>query len=191
MSVTPVEGKPNSVKIEGGNAGSKIVNAGSYKNDISPSKTHSGSYSVKLLGAWAPKGEEGEGGGGSTEDMERDAEITKAQEELAQEEKNRTIQGSVEGTEYEGMGSILANGFSKIQKLISDQIIDMSDSVALAQFTLGNYDTLRGGFVKQIFQGEVRKLNADGTKSVKGGKVSVAQAESMAKKFNVLASSPP
>ncbi|MAO19698.1 MAG: hypothetical protein CMJ25_03005 [Phycisphaerae bacterium] len=190
MSVTPVEGKPNSVKIEGGNAGSKIVNAGSYKNDINPNKTHKKSYSVKLLGAWSPKGEEGEGGSGSTEDMERDAEITKAQEKLAQEESNRTIEGSVEGTEYQGMGTILAKGFSKIKELISNQIIDMSDSVALAQFTLGNYDTLRGGFIKQILQGEVRKLNADGKKSVKGGKVSVAQAESMAKKFNILATSP-
>ena len=189
MSVTPVEGKPNSVKIEGGNAGSKIVNATSYKNKINPNSTHSGSYSVKLLGAWAPKGEEG-AGGESTEDMQNNAELLKAQQEELERQKNNTIRGSAEGTDYEQAANILSIGFKKVQDLIYEKVIDMENHVALAQYTAGNYDTRRGGFLKQLLRGEVRKVNEDGTKSVKGGSVSPAQAESMARKFNLLASSP-
>ena len=189
MSVTPVEDKPNSVKIEGGNAPAKIVNSTNYSNVISPNKTHSASYSVRLLGAWAPKGEEGSGEA-STEDMRMDAEIAKKQAELEEKRKNKTILGSVEGTEYEETGNILSIGFKRIQELMYDKIIDMSDDVALAQIVKGNYSTKRGGFLKQILQGEVRKLNQDGTKSKKGDKVSPAQAESMARKFMLLAASP-
>lgn len=141
------------------------------------------SNASKVISAWI-------GGGEQTDDQKRSEELQQKSEEQLEKDRNRTIEGSVEGTAYMTVAKILQTGYSQIQKLIKDKIIDMSDEVALAQYVKGNYDTARGGFLKQILEGEVRKINADGTDSVRGGSPSPAQAESMARKFNILATSP-
>jgi hypothetical protein len=161
----------------------KLNGAKSWSEILSPQKikdTRSAGYA--LVSAWL--------GGGETEGMRQDAEINQISAEEQEKRNNRTIEGSVAGTEYEVTGKILSKGFEDLQKLISDKIVDMTSDTALAQFVKGNHGTRAGGFMKQILQGEVRKMNQDGTKSVKGGTVSPAMAESMARKFNTLATCP-
>jgi hypothetical protein len=59
IDISPAQDKPGYITISGSNLGRKNLNATNYKNEINPSKTHSASFSRKLLGAWAPDTGEG------------------------------------------------------------------------------------------------------------------------------------
>jgi hypothetical protein len=97
IEISPAQDKPGYVTISGSNLRRKNLNASNYKNEINPSKTHSASYSRKLLGAWAPDTGEGGQDGMSPEDIEKKR---LEDEKAAEQERKRTIEGSLEDPEY-------------------------------------------------------------------------------------------
>lgn len=114
IEISPAKDKPGHITISGSNIGRKNLNSTSYKNDINPNKTHAGSYSRKLLGAWAPDTGEGGDDGLTPEEIEKKR---LEDEKAAEQAKNLTVEGSLEDPEYVDLVPKAKETLSRLQEL--------------------------------------------------------------------------
>lgn len=160
IEISPAKDKPGHITISGSNIGRKNLNSTSYKNDINPNKTHAGSYSRKLLGAWAPDTGEGGDDGLTPEEIEKKR---LEDEKAAEQAKNLTVEGSLEDPEYVDLVPKAKETLSRLQELAREGLFgDITEAqIASTYFVKGN-SSVSTGILGKIMSAEVRTVDDDG-----------------------------
>jgi hypothetical protein len=182
IDISPAQDKPGYITISGSNLGRKNLNATNYKNEINPSKTHSASFSRKLLGAWAPDTGEGSQDGMSPKDIEKKR---LEDEKAAEQERNKTVEGSLDDPEYADLIPKANATLNRLMSLARDGLFgDISEAqIASTYFVKGN-SSVSTGILGKIMSAEVRTVDDDGLSTE--AKMSPAMAAKILDNFEAI-----